>query len=475
MSRSADPFDELAAMFLTTPAVQTAEAPQSARPQQHLQHQPTTEVLLTGNLPVRGGLWLTPYADALARELGATALLRLDGEEPSLQVLRGHLDHSAAAAPSDLESLEQAIASLGPTIDHWIIRPPSGGGPAEAIQAGAQRITLLTSADEAAIVAAYQCIKDLAQAAEQCERPAPAVGLAIVGADLQCAREIVDRLARTTKSFLGVEIELVLCLPRMDAGVKSNRYVAFPSQPPCTLSDVMTWINAAAASASQSASTRQSSSVIGQLYTDRTDDQVLDAAEVLRLSDGESASPRRAQKWMRAGGALPGPPAPAPAPGAEAAPQPVKLAPKPAGKTAIDIEPKQPARASEPDHQGQPVPLATHVHSLVALPIRSPGHERIELAVDRSGRLHLLGRDAAATALREMTIVEAWAKAHRELIAMACPQHPIDPSSKAVCHLFTDQPAALADLHGTGLRLHVLAPVVVNGHTGWYAAPLNAG
>jgi hypothetical protein len=57
---------------------------------------------------------------------------------------------------------------------------------------------------------------------------------------------------------------------------------------------------------------------------------------------------------------------------------------------------------------------------------------------------------------------------------MACPQQTIDATLPAKCHLFTDQPAGFADLHGTDVRLHVLAPVTVNGIVGWYAAPLNA-
>jgi hypothetical protein len=94
----------------------------------------------------------------------------------------------------------------------------------------------------------------------------------------------------------------------------------------------------------------------------------------------------------------------------------------------------------------------------------------VELAVDSVGRLHLLGRE---NSLREMRLVENWARAHRELIAMACPQQPIDPGAKVTCHIFSPEPVSLADLHGADLRLHVLAPVQVNGQTGWYAAPLN--
>jgi hypothetical protein len=145
---------------------------------------------------------------------------------------------------------------------------------------------------------------------------------------------------------------------------------------------------------------------------------------------------------------------------------PIKLAPKP----SAHVEAKHPAKPIEPDDHGQPVPLASFVADLTALPIRCPNHERIEIAVDREGRMHLLGRE---TAMRDLHVVDAWTKSHRELIAMACPQHCINHAHKTVLHVFTPEPASLADLHGSGLRLHVLAPVSVSGQTAWYAAALN--
>jgi hypothetical protein len=102
---------------------------------------------------------------------------------------------------------------------------------------------------------------------------------------------------------------------------------------------------------------------------------------------------------------------------------------------------------------------------------RCPGHERIELALDDHGWIHLLGRDDA---LREMKIVETWAEAHRELLAMACPGETIDPRARTVCHLFTDDAVRVSDLYGANVRLHLLAPVVVDGREGWFAAPLNS-
>ena len=135
------------------------------------------------------------------------------------------------------------------------------------------------------------------------------------------------------------------------------------------------------------------------------------------------------------------------------------------------MEPKKPAVALEPDEQGIPVPLAAHIDGVTPLEVRCPGHERLELGVDPAGRLHVIARHEQ---MRELHVVEAWASAHRELIGKACPQQWIDPAARTVCHVFTAEPAAVADLHGSALRLHVLAPVFVDGRQGWYAAPLNA-
>ena len=50
MPRTADPFDELAALFLTDPDRPAGDRAQRA----------TVELLIVGHLPVRGSLWLVP-------------------------------------------------------------------------------------------------------------------------------------------------------------------------------------------------------------------------------------------------------------------------------------------------------------------------------------------------------------------------------------------------------------------------------
>jgi len=518
MSRTIDPFDELAAMFLSAP---TPAAPPSASsvhstatllkpPNAAPLHRPESELLIVGHLPVRAGLWLTPFADAMAREQGATALVRLDVEEPSIQLIRT----SEACGQAALgESVESAIDALGGAIDLWMIRGPVGSSPVELISAGVQQITILSSGDEAAVVAAYQLVKELALASEEAALPLPRIGVAVMGVELPIATGIVERLNRTTLSFLGVEVRMRACLSRMDAGIKSTRYASFPSVPTTSLAQTMIAIDRARSQPPESGA--PSSDVAGRIGMPEPTAPVRSETKFMPSPLLHAALPHARAMNGHANGEIAATPA-SPVPVAPVAPVspvspvghsssvsspshqppppasarqpwqefladsrmvakvpwndlPVRLAPKP----AVDVE--EAVTPSEPDVHGQPIPLATHVGGLVPLPVRCPGHERVEFALDARGRMHLLIKETGGHSVRELRIVESWARAHRELIGMACPQHPINAALAAECHVFTDQPANLADLHGTEVRLHVLAPVTVNGNVGWYAAPLNAG
>jgi hypothetical protein len=552
MQNHPDPFDELAAMFLTAPrpqppqtaaaASEPARSRAAAAPVSSGQALPRlnamTELLIVGNMPVRAGLWLTPYADALARQIGSIGLLRLDGHEPSLQVVRGH----ESLATANLRApLAQTIHDLAGFIDLWMLRGPEQLSAEEALDVNADRITILSSADEAAVVAAYQMVKDLAGAAEQSARTLPLVGLAIVGADQHAASTVIDRLNRTTVSFLGVEVRLVALLPRIDAGIRCTRHMTFAGEATPSVIEARQWIEQARAkpamtpvepalaAAPPPSSSRPlakppqpsfttSPDVIGRIDAP-ADVFVHDARRILR----QPAEPAFDERPPPAASAAPPPTAAsqdgpghshilenvrmscsshAHAPAAPderrqcvsqpsaagnandaatppdlaafIAPPAVKLPPK----VVIELEHKPPGHvasegsrpAIEPDDHGRPMPLAKFVAGLSPLPVRAPGHERIEIAVDNAGVLHLLARD---NLLRELPVVERWAHAHRELIAMACPQHRIDQAGRTLCHVFASEPLKVADLHSSNLRLHVLAAVSVGEKTAWYSAPLN--
>lgn len=514
MNQHIDPFDELAAMFLTAPqpqppgAMSPAMPPQfpspdrapasalasasSVTPMSPAPRNAMTEMLIVGHLPVRGSLWLVPYADALARQIGTVALVRLDGQEPTLNLLRA--PEAYTTAPLRMP-LRQALMDVSPCVDVWMLRGPENMRTEEALDCRPDRITILSSADEAAVVAAYQSIKELAQAAEHPHRTLPALGMAMVGCERDAAEAVIDRLNRTTVSFLGVEVKLVALLPRMDAGIRCTRYVTFGQEEAPGMLEIRQWIEQAKAVPSRHSHQPQSQpqpDVIGRVHAP-PEAFVMDAARILR-TDGPARAPAAQPAFS---GWTPPPisaPKPPVMPAAVAPPQPavarpVEVSPAerddligaigPAGgaklppKVVVELEHKShhaQRPVVEPDDHGAPVALAKFVAGLTPLPLRPPGHERVEIAVDGAGRMHLLAREAS---LRELPVVMQWAKAHREILAMACPTLRFDPAAAATCHVFTAEPATLADLHGANLRLHVLAPVSVGERTAWYAAPLN--
>ncbi len=427
MTDHVDPFDELAALFLTEPDVVAEDDGGFTAPRA------IVELAIVGHLPVRAGVWLTPYADAIACEQGPTALLRLDSDVASLLLLRPRHDHEPD--PPETATLPEAIEQLAGHAETWILRPPPSTPLDQVIEAGADRITILSSADEAAVVAAYQLIKDLVEAAEQAGCKLPTMGLAVLGSDRHTADRMRQRLNRTTNTFLGIELPMTACISQMQPAVRATDFGRFTKEPPRSMGDYLELIHDAAVCAEPVPSIEAVPGPPVVHVPSRPKPRAVDPADIPRSKAVQPAT--------------------------------IKVPPKP----TIEVEPKQPERALEPDENGAPIPLAQYVESVTPLEkVRCPGHELVELGVDQSGRIHVLARE---TQLRELRIVETWAKAHRELIAMACPDCEFDPAGKVVSHVFTDTPATVADLHASDLHLHVLTPVMVQGRQGWYAAPLN--
>ncbi|MCZ6836634.1 MAG: hypothetical protein O7G85_12730 [Planctomycetota bacterium] len=519
MTRTRDPFDDLAAMFLTDAdqAAENAQDPQQAR-------KIAIELLMVAHLPVRGGLWLTPYADGVARTTGPTALLRLDGDHPSLQQLRG-LEETGA--PQEDLTLREAIDELMTESCTWIIRPSMRTSSTKLLQAGVDRITILTSADDAAVVAAYQAIKNLFDEFDADVSCMPPIGIAIVGSELEQAQDMLDRLNATTEAHLGITLSMTLCLPRMDAGILSTRYLSFNEEDSPPLSKAVRMIDEARRGVNLS----KTAPLQNEIETTELQEEESPATEVLEFPslsrDSFEATLDIQDAWLDepVEGAMPteeearldedlvetdvgftprtlgivevlrarveddgvriepeftpGIPTPGtsgtPAPGSTGTSSTnqnqdettVKVKPKP----VIEVEPKENLTPREPHGVGgMPPSLAQHVDGLIPILPRCPGHEHVEMALDVAGRMHLLTKEEF---LRDLFVVEPWAKAHRELIAMASPDQKIDPRGKIVKHVFTAEPISVSDLHTSDIRLHVLAPVKVKDETGWYSAPLN--
>ncbi len=401
MTDHVDPFEEIAALFLTEsePAASRGAAPA------------TVELIVVGSLPVRAALWLVPYADAVAREAGPTALVRLDQEQPTIQLLRAAPDVAARRWPT----FANAIADLGRHIGTWIIRPAYGVTHRDMVGAPVNRITVLSSVNDSAIVKAYQELKHLAAATES-GTSMPQLGVAVLGSNLETAERFHRHLGDTTSSFLNFGLSLVACVPRMDATTRAAPCMVFGEEPLPTLQTVLAWLGEAA----------------------------------------PAPAPQPAGK------------APASMPAIEVhnpPPPPVKLSPRP----RIELEPKPVDETSEP-HEAGPRPLVGYLEDAAPLDVRCPGHEELELAVDETGRLQVVAHEQD---MRALHVVAAWAASHAELIARVCPDQALNATASPVLHVFTDRPADVGDLHGSDLRLHVLTPVIVEGRRGWYHARLN--
>lgn len=450
-----DPFDQFAALFLTEPdAPQEPGAPIAS----------AVELLMVGHLPVRGGLWLTPYVDMLARQIGPATLVRLDADEPSVQLLRGP---SAAERLFEGTEMKPLIEQLAAHTRLWVVRPPGDTTTEALLRCGVDRITLLTSADQVAVTAAYQLVKNLVDVAEEHDIPVPVIGVAVIGADEHAAAAMVERLNRTCQSFLGIELPLIATLPRMDGQMRSTGRAQLAGEQTPALTELVNWISLGRSLAAE-------------------------AGEAAPVEPAESPAAVPAPP-IDAWDVVPQPPVPAPPPsrqpaaglheaGEPVAPAsdyiaqgrpdavrtvPFKLAPKP----IVDVEPKAPAHVTEPDDAGQPVPLARYVEGLTPLTIRMPDHESVELAHDSEGRLQLL---CGEESLREITTVRSWSWAHREILQMAVPRLRITHPESLIAHVFTAVPLNVSDLHGSDLHLHLLTPVSVGAHTAWYSTPLYA-
>jgi hypothetical protein len=464
MPAPVDAFDELAALFLTHPE-RTAEHG-TPPPQRQV------EVLVVGHLPVRGSLWIGPYADAIARERGPTALLRLNEDEPSIELFRAASPRTEVADGDVLNAIDR----LTQRIATWIIRPPSpqsapaetgGTATANAWQA-ADRVTILTGADEAATVSLYQMLKECAESTRSAGRSMPCVQLGVVGCERERAMELVQRINRTASAFLNVQVALAACLPYMDAGIRSNGYHRFSAADAPSLLDVLGRLRSPMRPSTHSTDPRN-----GQARTESPLDErnwsdtsciaLAAAAEEELDRFGTSAFAAHPPSPRENGAGVDTQHA------ASASVVPAKVSPKPT-PPMMELPVTAPGRAGVPRlDEGDPLPLVQHVAGLTALPFRCPDCPTIELAVDPDRRIHALGRE---TELRRMHTVAAWLRRHHDLLVRACPGVALDGGG-CIQHLFTDTPASLADLHGSDLRLHVLAPVRIGGQTAWYTAPLS--
>jgi len=377
------------------------------------------EGVILGHLPVLAAAWVPQLARHLAEQGGhPIALLRLQGGQVWIDLVAPQgVPGERDARP--ILSLNAAIAAAVAQASLWLVRVDEPSEPDLFAMPELAAVTLLTGADDAAVVASYRTIKALCEgvlsAGDSDQGARPVLRLAVMGADDDRAGEAEQKLQRAATTFLGRGIEPAIRVGKIRPSSSRPLYRGEAVE---GVARVLERIRAAA-----SAGSGDSSDVIPQ------------AAPALPMIE-----PARGQRA----------PVPRPRPVAEPRPAPS-------------------------------VRLASRLPGLVSLDATCPYADGVELASDAAGSLHLLaatnrveGEGSTGEAVRSLLTAASWADAHAPLLAQACPtlrRSAEGPSP--MLHLMTEDPRSARGLIDTGVRLHLLAAVDVDGRTGWVCRDLN--
>jgi hypothetical protein len=448
MSLNGDAFGSLAALFTTGnggegQAARTTDGPTLG----------AVTTVLVGNLPVMAGLWTTQFADAVARIAGPTALVRFERDDVTIELLRADGRQVPPAGPAAVSRWLPRAAS---TVRRWLICVPAETSPAEVLAAG-QEILLMTGADEAAVTGAYLRLKYLADEGVHAGTPIERVGLVIVGATAEQAAHAAARLGDAARSFLGVDVETVACLPRIER-VESSARATYPAEECPPIAQFTRELQSARVGAShrfdadlpaaslvmhtEAAAVEPKFPSMPQPFTSRQEP----------LAHGDSAmdtthapqSTHTSQSTHASHNSHPAPHTPHAAP----------------ARTA-------PAFAALPIAE-LPLKLVPLLRGLRALGISCPMAPDIELALDDERRMHIVGR---ADQLARVRTARTWAAMHRELLGMAFAELK-DGFEVRERILLGDAREAIS-LHGTGVLLDVLVVAETPNGRVHVVVPLN--
>ncbi|RLS46285.1 MAG: hypothetical protein DWH86_03265 [Planctomycetota bacterium] len=444
MSLNGDAFGSLAALFTTG----SGGEGQSARTTDGPTLGAITTVLV-GNLPVMAGLWTTQFADAVARIGGPTALVRFERDDVTIELLRADGRQVPPAGPAAVSRWLPRAAS---TVRRWLICVPADTSPADVLAVG-KEILLMTGADEAAVTGAYLRLKYLADEGINSGTPIERVGLVVVGATPEQAAHAAARLGDAARSFLGVDVETVACLPRIER-VESSARATYPAEECPPIAQFTRELEAARASASH----RFDSDNSAPPLTMTTEPAAVEpkfpsmsqpfASRSEPVSHGDSA-----METIHA------PQAGSHAHSAHSAhsahtthPAPTRSSPAFAALPTADL----------------PLKLVPLLRGLRPLGISCPMAPDVELALDDERRMHIVGRTDQLARIRT---VRTWATMHRELLGMAFAELK-DGFEVRERVLLGDAREAIS-LHGTGVLLDVL--VIAETPTGrvQVVVPLN--
>lgn len=373
------------------------------------------EALLLGHLPVLAGPWAGQYASSVSARLGApVGLVRLSAGWGSVEL------YGAAHTAPPADSMRDAIRVGRERAPHWLVRVDTTEELDLLRSARPDAVTLLTGANEAAVVAGYRSIKAAAAALEPgCEftgGSAARMGVAIVGAPPEQARDTAAKLARTVNAYLGIELETSPALQKLE-GVARTRL--FEGETDVAPGDLIGWLRGTV------------------------------QGEPGGVAPGDSHPP----SVDRADFAEPAAYTGVFNPGATATPPSVQPSEHDAERRLTDVL----LRAAPASRCETGAASLAKALGLTPIPVACPVEPTVELAMDSSGAAHIVAPHGprALDALRNAC---DWLRDHGSIVARVEGVRGFAPDARATLHVVTADAPSVRRLLDTSFRVHLRAP-----------------
>lgn len=380
---------------------------------------PLVEGLILGHLPVLGAAWVMQYAKHVADEAGEpVALLRLQGGQVSVDVVHCRGSGPGArvgGAENERASLEEGIEAAGRVAGRWLVRVDDTSEPELPSVPGLSSVTLLTGADDAAVVASYRTMKGLCSLSGECD--SPALHLAIMGAPDDRAAAAEAKLRRASMTFLGRDIDGSARVPKIGAGSATPYFRG-------------EWVEGIA----------KAVELIGSGSRPTIPEPSGSVHAVLRRADAGVAVE------VKSAPVTPAPEVGVPCEGLGGA--------RATGAGSQVLAGGERANAGDAVRPARPIPAG-----LTVLDVACPYAPGVQFAMGGQGSLHLVG-SASAQCVQELLTAAAWSGEHAALLARAFPVLSTQSlRAGPTLHVLSEDARALRGLLDTAVRVHLVVEV----------------
>lgn len=448
------------------------------------------EAVLVGHTPGLGAAWVTQYARHLSdRHNAPIALVRTQAGRLSIEVF-GLPAGTAQAQPSTLGEAMRVAHELAERI---LVRVDEVDEPELLSHPGLSAVTLISGADDPAIVACYRSLKHVSGVLERrAQAPTAAserveLGLAIVGATGVRADTAEQKVRRAASTFLDCELAPAARIEKMHSGARPfvlfygdasmgvgglvdtlTRIVGGAAQTPAIGHAGQSTPASATPNISQTPTPAPARAPIGATVRPASPEAVELLRELplpsLQLVD-EQPAPGAASSRI----------GPAPS-GARPSAQPSSTPPfVPLASATVSSMPAPAAPTSAQTSASLGSHAARLIEGLRVMDVACPYAGRVVFALDGAGSLHLVHEHMRGVdAIHELLAAAAWARDHSGLLTklqpmLRCTGDGLMPT----LHLLVEDAREARNLLESAVRVHLVVRTQVGGQPLVLAKPLN--